>query len=415
MRVLTCCLGAAIVVLVGTVGSASAQTTSGGFGAAPAHPDPADPASRAYFKPVLAPGASGSDDLLITSSSDTPLQLVISPVDGLTGQTSGAVYANRDTPVKRAGTWITPSVSALTLAPHSDQLVAFRVSVPRDAAPGNHLGGLAVEDANPQRSGGQFAVTEVFRTVVGVDVLVPGPASPEVRLGRFGLKALPGTDVAALTVQLGDPGTKLVKPELNVSLRGPSGYRRTVARQLDTILPGDTIAYPFLWPDSLLPGRYHVVVHATGGPRPVERSATVALGVPLRGTKNTQLPSTGGLPLLVVVAGAIVLVVLAGLLAWWWRRRRVRQRGRTTPTRPSPGADEPQPSRRARTAPQGPATGAPDVGVPDRVGTAVPNGFAHRPHRSRTAAAPVGGEDAWAEGADLGATHRLHPIRWTPD
>jgi len=411
--VLTCCLGAAIVVLVGTVGPASAQTTSGGFGAAPAHPDPSDPATRAYFKPVLAPGASGSDDLLITSSSDTPLQLVISPVDGLTGQTSGAVYANRDVQVKKAGTWITPSVSTVTLAPHSDQLVSFRVAVPRDATPGDHLGGLAVEDANPQRSAGQFAVTEVFRTVVGVDVLVPGPASPGVRLGRLGLKALPGTEVAALTVQLGDPGTKLVKPELNVSLRGPSGYQRTVARQLDTILPGDTIAYPLLWPDSLLPGRYHVVVHATGGPRPVERSATVTLGVPLRGTKNSQLPSTGGVPLLAVVAGAIALVILAGLLPWWWwRRRRVRGRDRrTTRTRSSGNADEPRAVQPARTAPRG----APDVHVPDRVGEAVPNGFAPRPHHSTSATAPVGRDDAWADGAGVGATHRLHPIQWTSD
>ena len=330
-RVAALALLASTLAAVGS-GPAFAQTTSGGFGAAPAHPDPNDPATRAYFKAVLAPGQSYSDEVLVTSSSDTALSLIISPVDGLTGQTSGAVYANREAPVRKAGTWVTPSISALSLAPGAQALVPFQVTVPPDATPGDHLAGIAVENAKPeQAAGGQFAVTEVFRTVIGVDVTVPGPAEPQLHLGKMVLEALPGTKVATLTIVLGDNGRKLVKPRLAVSLRGPSGYRRNLNRQLDTVLPGDTINYPFIWPDSLVSGTYQATVRATGGVSPVSVSATLQLGKTLRGAANPNLPSTDHtLRWLVLLIVTIGLLGLVGIGVW---RARVRRR-RATPTRP---------------------------------------------------------------------------------
>jgi hypothetical protein len=327
IRPIVTLVAACAAVIAGSSTAALAQTApnapTGGFGASPAHPDPADLATRAYFKPVLSPGGTATDELEVTSSSDSPRQLLIYPVDGLTGQTSGAVYANRDNRAKKAGTWVTSSISALSLPPHGDQLVPFTVHAPADATPGDHLAGLAVEDANPGHSAGQFSVTEVFRTVVGVDITVPGPAEPSLHLGALGLKALPGTGVAALSVHIGDNGRKLIKPLLRVSMRGPNGYRRTVTRNLDTILPGDTIAYPFLWPDGLARGSYHVVVRASGAPASVTAAATLRLGAPLRGTSGRSAPSSSGIPLLLIVLTVIGPIAI-GVGLWLLRRHRDR-------------------------------------------------------------------------------------------
>ena len=322
-------------VLVGLNGATAGAAPNGGFGAAPAHPNPNDPATRAYFKAALAPGQSYRDEVLVTSSSTTPLSLIISPVDGLTGQTSGAVYANREAPVKQAGRWVTPSISALSLAPGAQALVPFSVTVPAHATPGDHLAGIAIENANPQQaSAGQFAVTEVFRTVIGVEVTVPGPAVPQVHLGKLALKALPGTGVATLSIVLGDPGRKLVKPRLAVSLRGPNGYHRKLDRQLDTILPADTIHYPFIWPDSLGTGTYHVTVRATGGVSPVAVAATLQLGKTLRGATNPNLPSTSHtLRWLILATITIVLLLAVWLVAW---RAKARRRRRDPPIAPRP-------------------------------------------------------------------------------
>ena len=72
-----------------------------------------------------------------------------------------------------------------------------------------------------------------------------------------------GIGAASVRVTLGNDGTRLGKPGLTVAVSGPNGYQRTVVRALDTILPGDTIAYPLAWPDVLQPGDYSIVATAT--------------------------------------------------------------------------------------------------------------------------------------------------------
>ena len=78
-------LAAVVVTVSGR--AAVADPTGGGFGEAPAHLDPNQPTSRAYFQAVLTPGQTYRDEVVVTSTSDTPLSLLVSPVDGLTGQT----------------------------------------------------------------------------------------------------------------------------------------------------------------------------------------------------------------------------------------------------------------------------------------------------------------------------------------
>jgi hypothetical protein len=307
----------AILALNVLGGPAGAQGT-GGFGAAPAHSDPADPATRAYFKPVVARGGSLRDQVQLTSTSNQPIRLIVSSVDGLTGQTSGAVYANRQDPVTKAASWVRPAVGSLTLAPHSRQIVDFTVSVPESAAPGEHLAGLAFEDADPHKSAGQFGVTQVVRTVVGVDVIVSGPAAPHIRLGGIGLAALAGLHYATLTIHIGDDGRKVVKPRLHVALAGPSGYHRSLSRTLDTILPGDTIAYPYVWPDDLAAGDYVVEVSATNGSEREVATANLHLGAALKGTTKpgvTVSASTvpiGAIPLALSSAGVLTVVLFVG-------------------------------------------------------------------------------------------------------
>jgi hypothetical protein len=310
--------GAAIGVLAAAGAPAGAQGV-GGFGASPAHPDPADPATRAYFKPVIAPGGSLTDQVVVTSTSSKPIRLIVSAVDGRTGQTSGAVYANRQDLVTRAGAWVTPAVSSLTLAAHSQQVVDFTVRVPAAAVPGDHLAGLAFENADPTTSGGKFGVTEVVRTVVGVEITVPGPAASHVRLSGLSLAALPGLRYATLTIHIGDDGRKLVKPVLTVSLTGPSGYHRTLHRALDTILPGDTIAYPFVWPDNLAAGDYVAKVTAANGSEREVETATLHLGAALKGTTKpggvlvtTTTAALGSIPLLAIAVGLLAMTLFAG-------------------------------------------------------------------------------------------------------
>jgi hypothetical protein len=315
-----------------------------GFSVRPAHSDPADPATRAYFKPVVRRGGSFSDAVIVSNSGGTPLQLRTYPVDGLTGQTTGTVYANRGDRVKKAGTWVGVGSSRITVPAGQQASVAFTVRVPLHAKAGDHVAGIAFENANRRSSGGSFQITEIIREVIGVQIRVPGKAAPKLALGAVKLAALPGTRLASVVVGLGNRGLALCKPTLAVSLHGPHGYRRSVARQLDTVLPGDTVAYPLPWPGSLRTGKYLARTSASCKGHHAERRATVALGNSLGpGSSARRAGSTtlGGIPWWLLVP--VALGGIGGGLALGRIRSVKGRRSKPAPATWGP-ADAPQPS-----------------------------------------------------------------------
>lgn len=268
----------AAVLLVGlTMAAPVAAASLGGFGARPAHFDPRLPATRAYFIRTVRSGASFTDQVIVFNQSTRPMRVRVYPADGLTGATSGVVYSNHADTLRGAGRWVTTEVSQLTVAPRSVSRVVFKVRAPADARAGVHLAGIAVEQADPRTSGGRFSVTEVLRTVVGIELRVPGPARPQAQLNAIAPAAPINGASPGFTVSLANAGTGLCKPRLTLTLAGPRG-RGTVTRQLDTVLPGDVIAYPFPWPRALSAGRYTeaLTAGACGRPTTLHTSETVA-------------------------------------------------------------------------------------------------------------------------------------------
>jgi hypothetical protein len=143
-------------------------------------------------------------------------------------------------------------------------------------------------------------------------------------LSTLGIDQVGTTGIGAVDVGLGDDGLLLGKPQLTVALAGPSGYKQTVTRTLDTILPGDTITYPFNWPDRLAVGNYTITATLTGGGTSVTRTQTVRLGKALAGTSPSQsTPTTSSSHWWRWLLVAAVVVVLLGMISAGylrWRR-----------------------------------------------------------------------------------------------
>jgi hypothetical protein len=323
---------AAAIGLSVAVASASAASI-GGFGVRPAHADPSNPATRAYFIIHARGGSTRHDAAIVTNGGTKPLVLEVDPVDGLTGVTSGVVYANRGVPVHGAGAWVTPTVRRVTVAPRSSTRVGFTVTVPRSARPGDHVAGIAFQALEPTRSGSSFAVTVVVRTVVGIEFEVPGPATPQVRIYSLALGRLPGTTVPSAVVTLEDVGRKLCRPQLAVALTGQDATTRAT-QTLGTILPGDRIAYPFRWPGALSEGRYDVSATSTGCGPAVVTHTIAAFSLPSTRAGSSSTPVVGPTaPLASASSGSswwlYVLVGLAVLLAAGLavRLRLLRRRG----------------------------------------------------------------------------------------
>jgi hypothetical protein len=247
----------------------ASAATIGGFGARPASIDPHNPATRAYFIIDSKAGGTRREAVIVTNDGATPVELAVSAVDGLTGVTSGVVYANAGVAVKQAGAWVTPAVSQVRVPPRSSLRVHFAVKIPSSAQPGDHLAGLALQALQPSESGRRFSVKVVMRTVIGIELQVRGAATPRIQMFSVALAPLPGTQVPSAVVTLEDVGRRLCQPRLTVVVKG-QGAPRSATQTLGTILPGDKIAYPFKWPDSLSHGRYAVTaIAASCGPRTV--------------------------------------------------------------------------------------------------------------------------------------------------
>ncbi len=298
----------------------------GGFGVQPVHTNH----NRGYFLFRMRTGAAHTGYLEAFNSGKQPLTLRVYAVDGLTGVTSGVVYANHADRVAGAGAWLRPSTRRVVLAPGTRKRVGFRLRVPAGTRPGDYLAGFALENAHPATSAGRFQVKEVVRTVVGVEVVVPGPARARIRLGAVGLKALPGTTASAVTVPLTDTGRLLCKPVLTVSVAG-RGVRRTETHALDTVLPGDRIAYPFAWAHSLPPGHYEIRATAThcGSAAVAHGPSTLSTGLTRPGPQSTirviappPAGSSAWLLMGAVGAGGLALGAAGTLMARRGRRMR---------------------------------------------------------------------------------------------
>jgi hypothetical protein len=300
----------------------------GGFSAVPARIEPGEAVAGSYFRPRLAPGQGLTDEVLASNSSAHPVRLRVYPVDGLTGTTSGAVYSNGGQPLRGAGLWVTPHVHQLTLAPHAHAIVSVRVQVPARTTPGDHLAGVAFEDLRRSHSGGSFGVTQIVREVIGIEVVVPGPASAQIRLAGVGLGPLGGTHVPAVRVSLEDAGRLLCKPLLRAGLTGGEGSQPPVSRQLETILPGDQIEYPLPWPRPLSAGDYALAVTASGCGRTVSYRGSATLGQSLDGSAAAAFASERGpgFPWPWVAAGAAVALAFVLALLLWRRRSRAQRR-----------------------------------------------------------------------------------------
>jgi hypothetical protein len=261
-RVSTICITvvAALAAATGLVRAAGAAADPSGGLSVRLQADPSELMARSSFALSLTRGAKFTGQVVVGNTGDKPMRVAISSVEGLTAQTSGAVYAGRHERRRRAARWLTPSIRNLILSPRATATVGVTVRVPARANAGDHLAGLAIEDTTrkPKRQG--TVVTQVVRSVVPVLMTVRGVARFTPMLSSAHIRSIPGTGSSEVVVRLGNSGRRLANPDLSVTLAGPRGYRRTVRRRLDTLLRHSAISFPLPWPDQIAAGTYDVTV-----------------------------------------------------------------------------------------------------------------------------------------------------------
>lgn len=227
---------------------------------------PAPPTRSGYFVLKGRPGTTLHAKVRVLNVGEDAGTTALYPVDATTGQTSGAVYRSRAEPKRGVGRWAKVASESLTLAPGQSQLVRFSIRIPPRTAPGQYLGGLVAQRATASAGGepaagkGSFKVRIQELSVVAVQVNVPGPRHPRMRLSGIEVGNQPGHQ--SLLLGIANTGNVLVKGRGSLRIADAAGRPlQHQAFNLDTFVPDTHIDFPaYIQGKALAPGQYRGTV-----------------------------------------------------------------------------------------------------------------------------------------------------------
>lgn len=272
---------AAVVLVAGApIVAARADDSTNGISGAPSDGTAVDDRSR--FSYQVDPGQHLDDFYLVRNTGTTPQSMKLFATDAFNTAKGEFGLLDTKTPPKDAGSWVSfsnglPSV-VVPLAAGESKIVSFRLTVPANASPGDHAGGIVISVATPQ---GNIVVDR--RVATRMYVRVKGDLQAGLTIGsvaatyRSTLNPFSGTTVLKFTVRnngnvaLGANMVAQVKTYFGI---GASGL---VHANVAEMLPGSTrvvsvevpavpqIGYlnptlslvPTVDPDALSPGPLH--------------------------------------------------------------------------------------------------------------------------------------------------------------
>jgi len=290
---------------------------------------PTGTGSRDFFVYQLKPGQSLKDTVGVSNFSDQPLTFRIYARDAFStpGDASFGLAGEEDQP-SDVGSWITmpPDVKQYTVQPGTRADIPFIITVPPDATPGDHAGGIIAALVRPEEQSTQGAGLNVLQRVgARVYTRVDGPLSPAMDVTQLKVTydnsflGLFGGGPATVTYELKNAGNVRLTPQVSVKLKDPLGRTVQTAplKDIAELLPGASIVISQSFTDVEPVGRLtaEVSAHTYG-----EGAASV-----------TRTETVWAVPWVLIVAGIVAVV----LLLVWLRRRRRRSGSGAAPAPPS--------------------------------------------------------------------------------
>ncbi|WP_315098623.1 hypothetical protein, partial [uncultured Cellulomonas sp.] len=314
-------LALAAALTVGTGSAALADDTAAAWAVTPA--DAAGAADgRTRFELAAAAGESVEEHVLITNSSTVEREFAVYGADGFNTPSGGYDLSPAAEPPTDVGAWVALSSPTVTIAPLATVSLAFTVTVPAGAAPGDHPGGIVVSPVQTQVTSGGVLVDT--RVAVRLNLRVAGELAPalEVRAvsGAVDPSLVPFA-AAPMTVTYEVVNTGNVKVVGVPRVRVTGLFGRTLAS-----LDGEATR-------EVLPGDAFTVVSVLERVEPVGvTTAVVDVDMAAAPGPDTQIPlvsSTARTTVLSVSWTGVALVVLVAAIAWYLvsRTRRRRREG----------------------------------------------------------------------------------------
>ncbi|MEU5983433.1 DUF916 domain-containing protein [Streptomyces sp. NPDC047434] len=297
-------------------GAGGAASSGNAGGASAWSVRPAGTAARTAFVMDSAPGAIVRDAVRVSNLSDAPLSFQVYGSDAYNTPRDGALaYRQAGEAQTGLGGWLALGTNALVIPPGRAADIPFTLSVPADAPPGSHIGGIVALNNAVEQAGGTSDVDVGIQRAVAVRIqlTVEGPLTPGVAVRSVRVRHRPagapfGGARATLAYTVVNTGNAALRPTVSPRVSGLFGLRQSAFadRTLPLLLPGQSAELTVDWPEA--PGTDYLTASVR----------VTAPGLPAASAQNGRVVVSW--PTVGAVAG--LLAVLAGALGRIRRRRR---------------------------------------------------------------------------------------------
>jgi hypothetical protein len=138
--------------------------------------------TKHWFIYDLGPGGTTNSSVVVENMGDGDLSVKIYAVDAETTADGAFALKNEDEEKTDIGGWVKLAEKELTLAPKEKKSVAFTIAIPQEVEPGEHMGGIVIE--NKEIAKGQLLN---IKTRVGVRIYETVPGEIIKKLNFSGL------------------------------------------------------------------------------------------------------------------------------------------------------------------------------------------------------------------------------------
>ncbi|MGN8246663.1 WxL protein peptidoglycan domain-containing protein [Cellulomonas soli] len=263
--------------------------------------------ARPNYQYALAAGDVVHDGFEVTNHGATPLTLRLYAADGFTTPEGQLDLLAAGEPSTDVGTWVTLERTELTLQPGEVAVVPFTLTVPADAAPGDHTGGVVTSVST---AGAGSTVVLDRRLGSRMHVRVQGELHPALAVGDVQVVHHGGLDPfrsgsSTVTFTVENTGNARTTAAVRVVLAGPGGLApvQVSAAALPELLPGSVhtqqVEVAGVWPLGRLHARVELVPQAVGIGETAGRAVQSEAG-------TWAVPWSAVVLVLLVVVGALL-------------------------------------------------------------------------------------------------------------
>ncbi|MEW6282960.1 MAG: DUF916 domain-containing protein, partial [Candidatus Eremiobacterota bacterium] len=209
-----------------------------------------DEATLSYFRYSLAPGATQEDRVTLRNLGEEPLELAVYPADGSNTPDGGLTGPLQGEPNRHVGTWIRVSDQRVVLQPGQEKTLTLSLTVPADAAPGDHFGFVFLQAVTEPESTpvetGQASFSVRLQTRYGITLWERVPGDHKVNFTLAPPRKKVDRGKLQLLLDMRNQGDLFLKPVVGWRLLGPDGSE-VLSRpdaELGYLLPGSSLLQP---------------------------------------------------------------------------------------------------------------------------------------------------------------------------